>query len=91
MRRHTTGLIAKSTIKYATHLLIMKTNYYKFHRKFWQLPANGQRTWSNGRTPKKTVSIFKEYERVKHFKLFNFNCPPRQQEMILMAEYLNKL
>ena len=33
----------------------------------------------------------KELERERHFKLFSFNCPPRQQEMILAAEHFNKL
>lgn len=34
MLRNATGVVRKSTIKFAVLLLTMKTNYYKFHRKF---------------------------------------------------------
>ena len=85
------NVLDNQVVAYTKAILTVHTNYYKYHRKFFQLPANGQRTWSNGKTAKKAHNALKELAREKHFKVFNFSCPPRQQEMILAAEYFNRL
>lgn len=63
---------------------------YKGWRHYKGLPANGQRTWSNGWTAYKSNNILRNF-KLKSAKKYYINVPMKEGSVAYTAEYVNLL
>lgn len=63
---------------------------YKGWRHYKGLPANGQRTWSNGWTAYKSNYILRNF-KIKNAKKYYMNVPAKEGNVAYLAEYVNML
>jgi ribosomal protein S13 len=71
--------------------LLELTNYYRFVRHFCGYPSHGQRTWSNACGARRLNKYVRAWYTERHFKKFEFNCPPSMMGKIIYAEFLNEM